>query len=192
MATPLYPRLKKSVFDEMHQIHKAQLHPWRMFHAGLSVKRLDGTEIRYEGIEFKGSPRQIFWSSYIEPFLKEMVLRQYTSSIKIALEREVDAREVLLEVRDLMLSVGRKTYREMATIDQRLQSKGDLNLIPLRNCDNENERFGKFVDEHYQAELVMLKQPSRLEKWYARNKALVWIGGLLTAALGALAKVIGI
>ena len=190
--SPLYPRLSKAVFDDMNLLHTAQLKPWRNFHSGLSVSRFNGDKIEYSGIKFGGSPRQVFWSRYIDPFLKDMVVRHNSQALKLAVEKGVDPVAALDDVRGLMHSVGRKTYREMADIDLRLRvATGDSVLQP-RNCDPEISRFFEFVDRHYDAERKMVKKPNQLERWFDENKALAKIlsaaGAGVVAVLAALIK----
>jgi len=173
----------------MEVIHIAQIDPWAFISQGMSVKKHDGREISYSGIAFSGSPEQIFWSRYIEPFLEELTQKQYNETIKLALEKEVDARLALAETRELLLSVSRKTYRRMSDIDQRLRGNGFPDSVTPRVWEPKYEKMRAFIEEHYRSELAMLKQPSRMERWYARNKALTWILGIFsTACVGAAVK----
>lgn len=189
MNTPLYPRLEKSIFDAMKAIHITQLDPWLQFPEGLSIKRFDGRLIQYSDIAYQGSPEQVFWSRYIEPFLEDLTLRQLSETVKLALEREVDARLALRETKNLLLSACRKTYRRMAEIDQQLRRDGSPESVQLRDLSSRNESMKAFIYKHYNAELKMLKQPGRMERWYGRNKAAVWILGVVfTAGMGALFK----
>lgn len=191
MATPLYPRLEKSIFDAMRAIHIAQVEPWISFSQGLSVKRFDGRTIGYSGIAYEGSPEQVFWSRYIEPFLEDLTLRQFTDTVKLALEREVDARAALKETHDLLLSACRKTYRRMADIDQQLRGGGFPQSVPTKDWKKHYSIMQAFIDKHHQAELAMLKEPNRMERWYGHNKGLAWALGILgTAGVGGLIKLL--
>lgn len=70
MPTPLYPTFRKRITDAFEQLDRQQVTPWAFMTAGppFQVNRFDGTEVAYPGIKFEGSPREVFWSGYIEPF----------------------------------------------------------------------------------------------------------------------------
>ncbi len=72
MTTQLYPTFRKRVDDAIEQLIKQKVTPWSFLTAGppFRIKSFDGKQIAYEGVGFEGSPRQVFWSRYIEPFLE--------------------------------------------------------------------------------------------------------------------------
>ncbi|TOL77222.1 hypothetical protein CGH89_25185, partial [Vibrio parahaemolyticus] len=45
---------------------------WSFISVGppFETQKYDGTPIRYQGIKFAGSPQQVFWCGYIEPYLE--------------------------------------------------------------------------------------------------------------------------
>lgn len=189
MTTPLYPTLEKQIADASAAIRIAQVEPWISFEQGISVKRFDGRVIAYSGIQYVGSPREVFWSNYIEPFLEELAARQLVATTRMALEREVSARLALAECKGLLLAEFQNTYRRMADIDQRLRGAGFPDSVGAASWNRYYQSVEAFVEQHYQAELAMLREPGRLERWYGRNKAAVWLFGLVgTACVGALVK----
>src|ERR1700724_42620 len=97
MTTPLEPTFRKFINDSIEQLLKQQVTPWAFFAAGPSfqIKSFDGRLIAYQGVEFEGSPRLVFWSRYIEPFLEELCISQIGRAVSMAKERDVDARLLL-------------------------------------------------------------------------------------------------
>ena len=67
---------QKRVNDAIKALIKKQVTPWVFMTTGrpFHIKRLDGTDIAYHGIGFEGSPKKVFWSGYIEPFLEHLCI----------------------------------------------------------------------------------------------------------------------
>src|SRR5690606_28023918 len=103
-----------------------QVTPWVFMETdtGLEVRTFSGKAIRYRGIRFEGSPRQVFWAGYIEPFLEDLVVRELDSAFTLSAERAVDPAEVLGEVKGLLIAATKKVYEQMAAVDRRLRGHG--------------------------------------------------------------------
>lgn len=189
MTTPLYPTFDKHIGDAAERLLRSQVDPWAFLNSGhpLRLTTFDGRNIAYQGIGFEGSPRHVFWSRYIEPFLEDLVVQQLTTAMKEAREREVDARLLLPEVQGLLLSACRKIFARMAQIDQRLLGKGFPQSVPLRPIENEYQSMKEFIDKHVQAELEMWRPKRWYEKWYEKNKFWVQVLGVLLAIAGLVA-----
>jgi hypothetical protein len=186
MTTPLYPRFEKRIGDAVEQLLRNQVDPWAFFNSGRPVRLtgFSGRKIEYEGVGFEGSPRHVFWSGYIEPFLEDLVLQQLTAAVIEARERRVDARLLLPEVQGLLLGACRKVFRRMADIDQRLLGRGYTERVPLRPTENEYMRMKEFIDTHIRSELEMWRQRRRYEEWYEQNKFWIWVIGSAVALAG--------
>lgn len=183
MTTPLYPTFQKRIGDSFEALINTQVRPWALLNTGkpLRVKTYDKRQISYEGIGFEGSPAQVFWSKYIEPFMEEISINEINAAVRMAEKKNVDVAILLPEINGLILAGIRKTFFEMAKIDQRLRGKGFPDTIPLRRTENEFQRMKEFVEMFVQAELKLWQPKSKLEKWYERNKFIVWIIGILMA-----------
>jgi len=74
MATPLYPLIERLVEEEWVKLERDQITPWTFMTAGsrLRMKDFYGKEIIYEGVDFDGSPSDVFWGRHIEPFLEDL------------------------------------------------------------------------------------------------------------------------
>lgn len=181
MTTPLYPTFKKRVDDAIEQLIKQQVTPWSFLTAGplFRIKSFDGRQIAYGGVEFEGSPRDVFWSHYIEPFLEELCISEIATAVSMARERGVDARLLLPEFRELLSSGIRKVYTRMADVDRRLRGKGYPDKVEPRSIEREVQAMNQFLDERILGEVAMWKPKPRLEGWYERNKFWVWLIGTL-------------
>lgn len=190
MTTPLYPTFRKRVDDAIEQLIKQQVTPWSFMTAGppFRIKSFDGRQIAYQGIKFEGSPREVFWSRYIEPFLEQLCISEIEAAVLMAREKGVDARLLLPELQELLSSGFRKVYERMADVDRRLRGEGFPNSVALASVDPEIQRMDKFLEERILAEIKMWKPKSRLESWYQQNRFLVWAIGTILSIIGIFAK----
>ena len=184
MTTPLLPTFEKRIGDATDLILRRQVDPWLFMSVGLSVTKLDGSPISYRGIKFEGSPRQVFWSSYIQPFLEHLATSEIAAGVSMARERGIDARQLLPEIQGLLLSAISKVFDRMADVDRRLRGDGFPDQVQLRSTQSERDIMAAFIDQHVQAELSMWRTRSSLQRWYDDNKALVWVIGSLLTLVG--------
>ena len=190
MTTPLYPKFRKSINDSIGILIQNQVTPWSFLTAGPSfrVKKFDGKEIAYQGVAFEGSPRLVFWSGYIEPFLEDLVVREISSAIISAREKGVDAVLLLPEVQGLLIAGARKIFAHMAEVDRRLRVGGYPESVTLRSVDPELQTITQFIDEQINAELAMWKPKRRVESWYEQNKFWIWLIGIVVTIGGIAVK----
>lgn len=189
MTTPLYPTFQKRIRDSFEQLIKKQVTPWAFLNSGkpMKVTTHDQRHISYEGGGFDGSPQHVFWGRYIEPFMEDISISEIDAAIKMATEKHVSATLLLPEVESLLLSGVRKTFSEMAKIDQRLRGKGFPEKIPLRSIENEFQYMTSFIEVRIQSELKMWRPKSKLEVWHQRNSSVIWfIGIVVSIVLGLL------
>lgn len=190
MTTPLYPTFRKRIEDATERIIRDQITPWAFLAAGPSfkIKQFSGRDISYQGIDFEGSPRTVFWGRYIDPFLEALAIEEIAFAISSAKERRVDATLLLPEVQGLLVAAVQKTFGAMADVDRRLRGKGYPDSLPLRSIEGEVGQLRTFIDERVRCELAMWKPKSALEEWYDRNKFLVWVVGTVLTVAGLASK----
>jgi hypothetical protein len=154
------------------------------------VKQFSGREISYQGIGFEGSPRTIFWSRYIDPFLEALAIEEIEVAVSSAKERKVDATILLPEVQSLLNAAVLKVLREMADIDRLLLEKCFTETVPLRSVEGEAAQLRAFIEERVRCELEMWKPRSAVEEWYDRNKFWVWLVGIVVGVAGLAVKLL--
>jgi TIR domain len=139
------------------KLDRNQITPWAFMTAGPAFRCKDfyGREIAYQGIKFEGSPRQVFWGRYIEPFLEDLVHRVVEETLRLASARMQNAQQPLAEAGGMLKSVAHRAYRRMADIDQRLRGEGFPNSVPKRSVDGELARMERLIDQRIQAECAM-------------------------------------
>lgn len=90
MTTPLYPTFRQRIENACDRLIEQQVTPWSLMAAGMAaghpfhVKSFDGTDIRYQGIDFEGSPSLVFWSGYIEPFLEHLCTSEIEAAVSMS------------------------------------------------------------------------------------------------------------
>lgn len=190
MTTPLYPVFRKRIEDAAERIIREQVTPWAFLTAGspFKVKQFSGRDISYQGVGFEGSPSNVFWGRYIDPFLEALAIEEIGGAVSSAKERGVDATALLPEIQGLLVAAVLKVFRQMAEIDQRLRGKGFPEKVSLRSTETEVNRLREFIDECVRSELAMWKPRWRVEEWYDRNKFLVWLVGIIVTVAGLAAK----
>lgn len=183
-TTPLYPTFEKRIDDATAGIITRQVEPWNFMRQGLKVQRFDGRSISYSGIEFEGSPRQVFWGGYIEPFLQDLVVKELSAARAMAKERDVDGRLVIKEVQGLLTSAVSRVFTRMVDVDRRLRGNGFPAEVVPKPVEKEAGQMLSFLQLHADAELQMWKARPAYEVWYDRNKFFVWVAGVLLALAG--------
>lgn len=157
--TGLYPRTRKQVSD-LHQAIRDKLTPWRFFNTGKPVKvtNFAGKQITYEGIEFEGSPRVVFWESFIEPFLENGIVNVLQNTLNECQQANLQPEEYIEEAANLLKIFVRKIYAEMAEIDQKIRGKGFPNSVQRRIVDGQIAHMERYINEHKSA-LMLLSSP---------------------------------
>lgn len=159
MTSPLFPTFRKRINDSIAEIVRKQVTPWSFLTSGvpLRVNRFNGDKIAYQGITFEGSPRQVFWGRYIEPFLEDLCVSEIAVAVAMAHERGVDASILLPELQGLLSAGFRKVYVLMADVDRRLRGRGFPGRVALRPIDQDFRAINQFLEERIRAESQMLK-----------------------------------
>ena len=148
----LYPKIRKLTNDAYETLRREQLDPWRFF----NVRPLDctdgqGKRIRYGGVKFEGSPREVFWRGYIDPFLENITIKTLDTVAHICDSASLSPAAYLDEASQLLNLLVHHVYRDMAEIDRVLRGEGYPNRIPIRDVSNEVAKMEKLIAEHLKA-----------------------------------------
>lgn len=80
----------------------------------MKVTAYDGTEICYQGVAFKGSPVQVFWNGFIEPYIENYSINVFEQTSALATECQYSTEESIEEAKIILLVMVRRLYHEMA------------------------------------------------------------------------------
>ncbi|MDU5628529.1 hypothetical protein [Citrobacter sp.] len=155
--SPLNKRTYKSVQDIDEKLTKL-IHRWRFFNAGppMKVTAYDGTEICYQGVAFKGSPVQVFWCGFIDPYIENYSINLFEQTSALAIECQFPVEESIEEAKWLLLAMIRRIYHEMAETDQILRGDG-FNFPEKKDVSGYIESMSQTITEH--AKIEKLKKP---------------------------------
>lgn len=192
--SPAYSFIKERLDLEFEPLERDKVTPWAFFLTAKGVRLADffGKEINYTGVEFEGSPREIFWNGFIQPFLKDIVSRNFAETKHFCQENGIDWKLPLEETAFLLKKGINKLYYRMSVIDQRLRGKGHPDAVAPYNPQKEVAFSEAFVDERMSAEVELQPQKkNRLEKFYEEHKFWCWFIGIIVAIMGTLIRIFG-
>jgi hypothetical protein len=192
--SPAYSFIKERVELEFQKLEKDKVTPWAFFLSGkeLRLKTFLGKEIYYSGIGFEGSPREVFWKGFIQPFLQDITSRSFAETRELCIARGIELQHPIEETAVLLIAGINRIYERMSDIDRGLRGKGFPNSVPKYNPKSEIETAKAFVVERMDAELALAPKKKRtLNNIYEEQKFWFWFIGIAIAVLGLLAKIFG-
>ncbi|MCF6344687.1 MAG: hypothetical protein L3J15_08470 [Devosiaceae bacterium] len=162
--TVLKPKIIKRVKDEKDQLIREKITPWLMgFSSGkLEIENFHGRIISYSGIEFSGSPCDVFWGCYIEPFLENITNQLILEIAKECKESKLDIRAELDFLTQQLNGLYNAIYKEMSETEQRLLGKGFPDKIQKRDVNSQITTMKKYLEQHVEMEIQ--KHTSAIQK----------------------------
>jgi hypothetical protein len=154
--SPAYSYTRERIDLEFQKLEKEKVTPWAFLLSGKGIRLTDffGKEVSYTGsIGFEGSPRTVFWGSFIQPFLQDIVSRSFSETRKFCLTHGVEPSQPLEETASVLRAGIKGVYSRMSDIDQRLRGKGSPNSVPKYDAGAEIARSQTFIEERLSAEL---------------------------------------
>ncbi len=119
-----------------------------------------GKEISYGNVKFEGSPRDVFWGRFIEPFLEDfteeilnLVVLECQNN-KLNIRTEIDALETNLKAMYVRI------YQEMTKADQTMGGQGRPKNINTKDIKNYTSNMNYYLNQH----IVMV-----LNKYKSKN-----------------------
>ncbi len=112
------------------------------------ITTFEGKICSWSGVGFEGSPREVFWGRYIEPFLEDSTERLIRL---VAEESEKNKLNIRLELDTLsnhMRGMYARIYSEMADADQRMLGKGFPEKIDRKDITSEIIIMSHYLDQH--------------------------------------------
>lgn len=119
MASEIHSIIAKRIHEEGHKLRQDKVDPWFFMTAGplFEITNFYGKKISYQGIEFEGSPRHVFWGRYIEPFIEDIVERVVTETTQEAIDRHIALEPALRDAERYLKQLAQVTYRRMSEVD---------------------------------------------------------------------------
>ncbi len=194
--SPAYSFIKERIELEFERLEREKITPWAFFLTDKGVRLTDffGKQVGYTGgcLEFEGSPKEYFWNGFIQPFMNDIVSRNFFATEDFCRKKGLDWRLPLEETAFLSKAGINKIYSRMSVIDQRLRGKGYPDSVPRYNPEREVASYEAFVDQRLTA-VVALQPVARktLNIFYEEQKFWFWFIGIVIAVAGVLLKIFG-
>lgn len=136
---------------------------WAFLTAGpkFEIERFDGTKIIYQGIAFTGSPVEVFWRGFIEPYIEDESVKILEHAGQLATECEIPPESVVNEARCLLHVVVRRVYGKMSEVDRTLRGDG-FNFPDRKDVTSHIAAMSAYIDS--EAQIVALKASRNLNK----------------------------
>jgi len=161
--TPLYARTRRKVDELEHMLINDKLMPWRLLATGKPIEVTDyyGKTLHFEGIMFSGSPRTVFWGSFIEPFIENGIVEVLDATAEDCRANNLEPKPYLEEVASLLESMIRTVYGYMAETDQRLLGKSRQER---KDVSDKIAKMNQLLKEHTAAVLLLFSESVELEE----------------------------
>lgn len=151
--TALFTRTKTRVDRMTDHLIKEKVNPWLFMFPGskVTITLHDGHAYSYAGLEFAHSVSDVFWKSFIDPFVEDALQQILDDVGKECQSNGIDPCAPLDEAASLLDSMINRVYRTMADVDQRLRGKGSPKRVQKRNVQEYIDRMGEKLKGHLQA-----------------------------------------
>ena len=169
--SPAHSFIKERLDREFEQLDKEKITPWAFLRTerGIKVMRFDGTEINGGGVEFDGTPKEIFWNGFIEPFLKDIISRAFAYTRAFCTEHRLDSVRPMNETaKELRFGIER-IFARMTDIDRRLRGKGFPNTVSAYNPVGKIRGIDNFLQERLRAEIAIFPERKRRQPEGSEN-----------------------
>lgn len=163
----LESKIQKLIRNERNRLIREQITPWLMgFAAGqFHIRNFHNEEIEYTGIKFEGSPRHVFWSGYIEPFLEDVTDHLISDISQECTEENLGINSELNVLSQHLSNMYTSIFKKMAETDQKILGEGDPNKIPQKSVTAEIALMNRYLEQHINMEVQ--KKSFRRRIWNA-------------------------
>ncbi|HBJ83064.1 MAG TPA: hypothetical protein DDZ88_04155 [Verrucomicrobiales bacterium] len=153
--SPAYDLIREHAQERYDRFIQDAITPWAFFNTthGISIDLPNGRTIRYSGIEFSGSARQVFWETFPESCIREITKTFFEWTRKLCAERKLSPILPLKETAMFLEGGLTRCLDRMAEIDRKLRGKGSPNSVPRYNPESERRALEKIITTRLKAEL---------------------------------------
>lgn len=150
----VHPEIEFEIKQSVNQLLSDKVSPWIFLPTGKmkAVKDFYGREICYRGqVGFVGSPREVFWNGFIEPFLEALIIKAFRFARDLSKERGISITKTIKQTRSLLVEGIATVYGEMQGIDQRLCGRGFNSQTRQFDITDKIKTMERILDRHAKA-----------------------------------------
>ncbi|HUT50699.1 MAG TPA: hypothetical protein VM325_15275 [Alphaproteobacteria bacterium] len=191
--SPFFHLREKAVRDSFDVMDKKMLTPWAFFKSGnpISITNFRGDSVNYGGIEFEGSPRQVYWNRFFTPCLEDTIVQHFEESVRQCRESQYFDPRALDETATLLRKHIRAFLDKMAKLDQTLRARSHSDPVARKDVSDEVSAMNALIDSHLAAGRALIRhaRPSWLEKnrWWLAAVIAAVVGGIFGSIPGFIA-----
>ena len=181
----LQPKINHDIDEEFSRLIGEKITPWAFFNTGKMPQITDhhGKTIRYSGVKFEGSPKLVFWDSFIDPFLRSIIVEKIDWAIELANSTNIPAHTVLEMIESRLKMQIQKTYTRMSEIDQRIRGEGFPERVQRRDVSDKVDSMYSFLEDHIRSAKQMYDRGFSLNKLYQDHPFWFWLIGIVVALI---------
>lgn len=146
MTTVLRPLTTQKIAEEARPL-KDRIAAWRFFNVqGIKTTTCEGKQVAISGVKFEGSPKQVFWSGFFEPFMVAASTNTFQWLAEECIKRNLDSSVYFEEAKQLMHELVQEAYQEISQTDRLLCGEGFPSLIQPVDVSGKIEAMNRQVD----------------------------------------------
>jgi len=157
--SPAYDLIRDHVTEVYDRFIQDAITPWAFFRTerGVAIDLPNGRKIRYSGLEFSGSCREIYWKLFPESFIHEITKTTFEWTRNLCDSRKLQPVLPLKETAMFLEGGLGRSLDRMAAIDRNLRGKGFPKSVPLYQPEREREVLEKIIRTRLKAELRLAR-----------------------------------
>jgi hypothetical protein len=181
----LEPKINHNVDEQFSRLIDEKVTPWAFFNTGKMPQIIDqhGKTIKYSGVKFEGSPKLVFWDSFIDPFLRSIIVEKIDWAIELSKSTNIPAHTVLEIIESRLKMQIQKTYTRMSEIDQRIRGEGFPERVQRRDVSDKVNSMYNFLDDHIRSAKQLYGRSFSLNRLYQDHPFWFWLVGIIAAVI---------
>lgn len=169
-----YPEITFAINNEFKKLEREKVTPWVFMNGGEMgpIEDFYGRTIHYKGVAFEGSPRQVFWGNFINPFLEGIFVWAFELALQFADKRGSERPPTIMHTHQCLTNGIYAIYNRMQDIDRRLRGKGFPKQVPLRDVSREIKNMEMRLQEYSDSALIASKPKAEPQEDFRLSDAI--------------------
>ncbi len=189
----LLPFIQKEIAEKKRYLINEKIVAWVTHNASNKgyIENFYGKKIGFSGCKFEGSPRDVFWGGFIEPFLEDFTNDMLTRVCEECEKNKLNIRSELDALEQNMRGMFLRIYEEMSKADQRMRGEGYPDKVDKKNTSSYVANMNYYLDQHLAMVLGKYKSKNSIKHKVINSieeQALTWLAGILFLIPGAVWK----
>ena len=178
-------QINYNIDEAFSKLIDEKITPWSFFNTGKMPQITDhhGKTITYSGVKFEGSPKVVFWDSFIDPFLRSIIVEKIDWAIVLAKSTKIPAHIVLKMIKSRLKIQIQKTYTRMSEIDQRIRGEGFPERVQRHDVSDKVDSMYTFLEDHVCSAAQLYDRGFSFNRLYQEHPFWFWLIGIVAAVI---------